>query len=456
MKEALKDKFLLSVLVAGIVIRFLLPLFISDNPTKGDGADNLRYAVNLAEHGVYSGDISDPPQPGFSRMPGTPWLLRIAMIWSSPGEYMMLIPNILCGIGILILVLWMLVVFEWHSGIGRILFGIFCLVPAVDFYASQYYPEVPAVFFTLLSFAFLFSFLKSKKALHFFLAGCATAAAALFRPELLFNSVFLLGAIWFVKTDRRLIFGGMFIGGMVLILSPWMVRNLIQSGSPHVLGENFFIEDRVSGDSLDRGCANGLYKWINTWHFRESHVKQVAWDFRAANLDDLPRYAFANEEEKKYLLELQQQPEYTCAIDDSLAALAARRVNDKTFKIKVLLPVMRMWFLMARDTRSDSLRVIGLPPFLVELTFWVFAIVISLVNLLGLSMWRVFTQLSPILKIMLIAGTARLIFFAFFYHVEHRYMMLWYPEFFLLTVLFLRILLRNKYTNDNFGSTTES
>jgi len=404
---------------------------------KGDGADNLRYALNLKNHNIYSGDINQPPQPGFSRLPGVPLLMCISLLWSNPGSYGMLIPNILAGCGILLIVFAFLASFGMPLMRLRIFAALFAWVPVADYYASQHYPEVPATFLVVLSFAFLYKgFNGEKRKLYFILSGIAAGAAALFRPELLFHIPLAAGMLLLMKSDsaNRIAASLLFIAGSVIALAPWGIRNMYQSGEMSLLGNNFFIETRTTGDGNKTNCANGLYKWLNTWHFREDHVKMIAWDFRAADLDALPEFAFDSRDEKKRLMQWQMLPAYTCGVDDSLAALADFKAEENRLKTHFLLPLMRMFFLLVRDGRHDSLDTGGLPVWIVQSGYWVFAIFASLVNLFALGAIRIFRKLPPMLKIFLIFGGMRLAFFAFFYHVENRYMMLWFPEFFLLAV----------------------
>lgn len=85
-------RFGLLLLLVGLLAFYVRELFvlatIVDVPIRGDVRDYVAYALNLVQHGVYSGTYPPhPPVPDSFRMPGYPWLIALGMtLWPQGAD----------------------------------------------------------------------------------------------------------------------------------------------------------------------------------------------------------------------------------------------------------------------------------------------------------------------------------------------------------------------------------
>jgi Dolichyl-phosphate-mannose-protein mannosyltransferase len=434
-------KWIMLVLVSGLLMRLMLVFALGGDMYKGDGAEYRFYSYNLETYGVYTGEMGNPPRAGYDRMPGEPLLIFLTSRVVGYDSMLMLLPNVLAGWLMLVLVLRLVSMFHLHNRLSRIMVALYAVIPAVDYYAAQLYPEVPAACLVLFSFWHLGKCIQSPNGKDALLAGVFTGLAACFRPESAFNLLIIAGAVFFSSAKgtitNRMKMAIAPIIGFFLLLSPWIVRNFVNENRFIPLGDNFLIEQQDSLAADERGCSRGLYLWINTWHYREKHVKQVAWDFMHADLSQLPESAFRSPSEMAAIEALQKKPYYDCGSDRLLMSIANERKAEVPLRHYMVLPAQRIFFLLFRVERFDSLGAEKLPQSLVTV-LWVgfsaFGNFLSLFALLGVIWVR---SLPPLLRWMLAAAWLRLLFFAVFYHVEVRYMLLFAPEFFLIALFLL-------------------
>ncbi len=404
----------LAVLLAGLILRLLLPGLIGTDPYQGDGESYLRFAVNLEKHGTFSWD---PPKPSAFRMPGVAlqiWLLHKFVDYRS---WWMLLPNILLGWGCLLLLFPFFLGLEIDRAVLLVLAASYALIPITDYYAGQMYPEVPAAFLNLLSWYLFFRFLERRRPWQAAAAGLLLGLSLYFRPEMVLNLVILGLGLLVVRIpwSRRLVSGALIAGVVLLALSPWVVRNFAAKG-------RFIPLIDVSDYRL-----KGIYRWVNSWSASEKDLKTVAWDFLKADLERLPPGAFDSPEEKETVLALQARGVYTAEEDAVLEELASRRNARHPLRGYVVLPLKRVLHTAFRTERSDRLRSGRIPAFVLEPLWFLYASFGNLVFLLALTAPFLLRGVPPIVRLIAAALILRLLYLAYFQHTEYRYMVSVFP-----------------------------
>lgn len=427
-----------SILIIGLVVRLGLPFVLDQNPAKGDGSIYVQHTENLKYHGVYSSQQASDPQSTFDHMPGMPFYLHAIFQVVDRESPWAILPNLLCGWGILLVLGLILKEIGVPEKARWIALGVYACLPILDYYALQFYPEVPAALLTLAGFYALIRLMKEPHLKWAVLVGGLFALAVFFRPELILNFAVAGLALLFAQMPMKkvLLYIGVMAGILIGLLTPWTFRNYQVSGNFVFLAQNHAPGTTVEGNQApgwaeERGCAKGLYLWLNTWHTTEKHVKIAAWDFMEANLDELPVAAFTDDAEKNEIASLQQAEKYTCGMDAQLEQIAFTRIEAKPLRFGLWLPLQRTFHLLFRTERFDSIEA-GKSGWM----WWIYALLSNLIMGLGL-LGAIFLRKRPqVLWLFVVAIGLRLSWFAWFYHVEYRYMLLYFPLFFILAVYF--------------------
>ncbi|MCB9231690.1 MAG: glycosyltransferase family 39 protein [Bacteroidia bacterium] len=453
--KSLPPKWIYGILAFGLLVRLALPLILGGDPYRGDGADYQRYATNLYEEGVYSGQFGPGVEPEAGRMPGVPFLIWIGLQFFSPHSYGMLLPNILLGWGILLILHFFLHDFRLRPKIHLISLAIYAAFPVIDYYASQFYPDLPAASLAFLSSWAFARYLRSGSGKWALVSALALGLGLFFRPELLMIFPLYLVAIWLTKISLRqkLIHSLVSGAAIFLVLAPWMLRNLNTLHVLMPLGNNFIIEDNYQSQGT---CARGLYRWLNTWHYKESHVKVAAWYLMDGTAEPIPDLAFDNPEEKALLQRIQASSAYTCDMDAELDQLAQNRAAAHPWRQNLILPLQRFFYLLFRTERADSFSSPSLPGWLTFLAWLALGVFTGIVHLAGLGLPFIKQIPKGITLLLWLMCLERLLFFALFYHVENRYMLVYFPIFFLLAASQINRLLDNKIDYDHSGSPKNS
>ncbi len=272
------DKKLMALFFLALAVR--LGLFIAIAPWEdkvwqeriafSDAGGYHQIAVNLLEHRVYSvyplsssGTPTAHTDP-IIRTPVYPFFVAGVYAISSYRVYMVLLLQIVMGALSCLLI----------YGIGSMLFNkkvgflAGCLL-AVDFvsllYANMLMTETLFTFLFLISIYFVVQFLKRSSIKYLVWGGLFMGLATLCRPVSLYFPVFLV--LFFILSSffkrtrlvSRIANGLVFILVFLLVLSPWLIRNTVVSGFPHIssmgrmllMDNAVFLEQARSGRSFE-------------------------------------------------------------------------------------------------------------------------------------------------------------------------------------------------------------
>jgi 4-amino-4-deoxy-L-arabinose transferase-like glycosyltransferase len=139
--------------------------------------------------------------------------------------------------------------------------------------------------------------------------------------------------------------GALLAAGVVVILLPWTVRNLI------TLHRFEPLAPRYANDS-DELVMTGFNRWVKTWMADYVSVQEIYWNVPGAAIEvtRLPRRAFDSaqqrEETTALFVDYNNDHEMTPELDARFAALAATRIRSARFQYYVWLPAVRivdMW-----------------------------------------------------------------------------------------------------------------
>jgi 4-amino-4-deoxy-L-arabinose transferase-like glycosyltransferase len=245
----------------------------------GDGAEYLRYALNLLNHGVFSESASAPYYPGVVRSPGYPAFLAV-FYWVGGGH------DISVQVAQVALVAGMALLVGW---VGRVVAGatvgtvaaLLCAtyLPFVEF-TTHFMTEDAASFCLTVFVALLLLARRAEQSWLYASSGLALAVLTYVRPEFLLLAVpvalILLArpsSPW--RSMKRWRACLAFSCAFVLALVPWTVRNA------SVTGGRLLPMAATSGSDLlasaDQYSGFVSYKFtIADWHRYEAQARSIA------------------------------------------------------------------------------------------------------------------------------------------------------------------------------------
>ena len=237
--------FLAAFLISMIFLALLL-IFNADEITAGKG-DYIQTAKNLVDFGVFSSLSGDPPAPDNWRTPVYILFLSFFLWLKIPLFAISVIQDIIfAASAVMVYSLGKRIFTERTAKISALIFAV---EPFGAFVSNMHQSEaiflpffIPAVFFILF-------YIKDYRPKYLYWFAVLTGISILIRPILfyiLFFEFFLVFIIAFFEKQKRIvillkemIFAFLLV---ILIISPWFIRNKIHFGS--------FNNSSVSGSAL--------------------------------------------------------------------------------------------------------------------------------------------------------------------------------------------------------------
>lgn len=275
-----RNKWLIIIIALGIILRFAYlflmhpPLSWSDSPLY-DGA-----AWNFVQGHGYSLPIETPftgREPGYA-------LFFLAPIYFIFGHSIIAaqIFQIFINIGTVLLI-YLLGKKFLEERIGLLTAFFYAIHPPTIAYTNEILTEIPFTFLFLLSTLFLFIGLKNQNKKTIFAGGLFIGMSTLTRFITIFFPLLAIPVFYLLLKSWRktFIYSGLTIVAMLIIVSPWLIRNYIQFDA--------FIFGRTGGGWI---YWSGSYvPWDGEWKFDKlSFPEHIQKELEGAKLDKSSNY----------------------------------------------------------------------------------------------------------------------------------------------------------------------
>jgi 4-amino-4-deoxy-L-arabinose transferase-like glycosyltransferase len=363
-------RFFLLVGLAGLGLRLFFVLYF-----PGVVDDSRLYAdiaKNWLQHGIYGVTDSGQIVPTLSRLPGYPaFLAAIFAIFGIDNFRAVLLVQVLFDLGTCFLIAD-LARRLLSARAAKAAFLLAAICPFLANYAAAALTETLEIFFTALALDLAVCGLRfdagssatagvaqKPRRVVWLGGGLAVGAAILLRPD---GGILLaaVGGYLFILACRALRSkseetlgtlrpilraGALLAAGVVVMLLPWTVRNLI------TLHRFEPLAPRYANDS-DELVMTGFNRWVKTWMADYVSVQEIYWNVPGAAIEvtRLPRRAFDSaqqrEETTALFADYNNDHEMTPELDARFAALAATRIRRAPLRYYVWLPAVRivdMW-----------------------------------------------------------------------------------------------------------------
>jgi Dolichyl-phosphate-mannose-protein mannosyltransferase len=186
------------------------------DPLYFDGADYHRLAAGLAEHGTYGPPVADRP-PG--------WPVLLAVVYRLVGVHPtagLVVNVVLAGVaaGLTVLLAGRLGLPPLGAGVAGLAAGScpWSLVLGATLYTETLYTLIVVV----LALSVLAARDRRAQLAWWAGIGVTTGVGILVRPQLV---IWVPFALWFALAGRRPTSALVFLGAIVLVLTPWTIRN---------------------------------------------------------------------------------------------------------------------------------------------------------------------------------------------------------------------------------------
>ena len=358
---------LAAALLCGVLLRWF---FISHfNPFAGDAKFYEELARNWLTHGVYGRNLHGQLLPSDERVPGYPALL--AAIYKTLGQSRVAVASVQVVIDLMTCVLTALIAARLAPVAKRtftatIALWLAALCPFTASYTGVVLTETLATFFTALAVLIFICALThpdmniSRSAISnnlvlkyvgwFFLGGIIVGLATLVRAEtpllLLALGLALCVRWWRPQNWWKLALAILWVGaGLILPLSPWAARNVLQVGQLQFLAPP---HSETPGDHV----LPGFYDWTQTWLIRFHDAYSVSWKIgekSPIDINSIPNYAFDSPDERAQVSELineyNKRALITPALNFQFAQLAEERAARHPVRTYIAIPIERAWWM---------------------------------------------------------------------------------------------------------------
>ncbi len=338
--------------IIGLAIRlWLVPQWV--DAMKSDESRQFdQYAVNLAEHGVFSDDATANPLPNARRTPHYPLFLASVYKWAGCENWraVQIVQSVLDLITCWLVYRTARELFRDRL-VGYWSYGTALIATPLVVFTGHILPETLAALWTTLAVFCALKACRDNRNAWFVGLGISCAAAALTKPMLIALPVFLLPAFFVTPEGRRFFTAkraALAVLCGALLFLPWVTRNIVSVHQFNILAT---CRANVQDDE-----ARGYHRWLSTWTDSQAHnrllIAAVVGQGGAFKPDQLPPvekfpdYAFDSDKErdtvKGLLRQVYVQMKLTPETDAEFGKLAHEKIRHHPVRYYVLLPVFRM------------------------------------------------------------------------------------------------------------------
>jgi 4-amino-4-deoxy-L-arabinose transferase-like glycosyltransferase len=357
---------LAAALLCGILLRWF---FISHfNPFAGDAKFYEELAHNWLYHDVYGRILHGQLLPSDERMPGYPAFL--AAIYKTLGQSRAAITSVQVAVDMTTCLLTALIA-AWLAPISKrtpvatIALWLAALCPFTASYTGVVLTETLATFFTALAVLIFVRVLThpdiniARSAISnnlllkyvgwFFFGGIVVGLGTLVRPEtpliLIALGLALCARWWRPANGWKLTLAILWVAaGLVLPLSPWAARNVLDVGHLQFLAP-------PHAESPGDRVLPGFYEWTQTWLVKFHDAYSVSWkvgEKSPIDINSIPEYAFDSDAERtqvgKLIDEYNKRSLITPTLNFQFAQLANERAARHPVRTYILIPTERAWW----------------------------------------------------------------------------------------------------------------
>ncbi len=222
--QSVSGRFIAAIFLLSLAVRLAYVAFVPAEPLKADAIHYDTIAWNLSQGNGYSNQAGEPTA---FRPPAYP--LFLAGIYSVAGRHLDWVRWIQAFLGATICVLVCLTARRLYDEGCAKLAGVLCaLYPPLILPTSAILTEIMFMFWLALA---VYGLISKKTIWWRAASGSLLGMALMTRPILVFFLPFLI--VWFILgRERRVLFStAAFMGGMMVVTLPWVIRNYSQFGA---------------------------------------------------------------------------------------------------------------------------------------------------------------------------------------------------------------------------------
>lgn len=263
MSRAIKKPLVWIIILIAIIARLGYVLIIPQYPVAGSGSDASEY--NYLSQKILNGQFMPVNKLStgdieIARPPGYPLFLTLAYLtFGNNLTSARIFQAILAGFTTLFVFLLGRDIFN-SDKIGYVSAFCYAVYPALLIYTGLLYTEAVFTSILVINMYILHLAIKQKKAGFFILTGAFLGITSLVSSRSMFFPVMMLFGFLFIFKRKARAFQGVFyiVIAMVLVISPWTIRNYYVSEGKFIFLENF----NQSGTSLWWALnPDGLVDW---------------------------------------------------------------------------------------------------------------------------------------------------------------------------------------------------
>lgn len=319
MRGAGKLRVLAAIVVVAAAIAFHIAIatnLVDQQP--GDTKLYVQMARNVLEQGIFSGEFEPPYTATLIRTPGYPlFLAAIYEFFGIANEgAVRLVQAFICTFTCLLVAL---IAWQWVDERSRkakaawsaFILAAFC--PFIVIFSPTILTENVTMFLLAATILAATCAIKARRkrlsGIWWFIAGLLGGLNVMFRPDsglfafgiglTLVFSVFFGRGTFRTRLIDRFWKGVVFSFAFAIPLIPWTIRNEQLFGVFQPLAPS---HAEMPGEFVPRGYL----LWLRTWVDDSKYIDPLIWalEERPLNIEDVPAYAFASDEEKQKVAQL--------------------------------------------------------------------------------------------------------------------------------------------------------
>jgi 4-amino-4-deoxy-L-arabinose transferase-like glycosyltransferase len=215
------------IFAIAFLVRLIFVHFFATPPVN-DLLWNDAVGWNLAQGNGYT--ASEPRVPGIYRTPGYPAFLAVIYLFFGHSYHAAYVAQALLDAGSAIL-LGAIAIHYLPASVAALASFLYAIYPYPAIFCGVLHQDILLIFSTLVVLLFLARAIKTDENHFWFLVGLAAGVSALVKANMiLFILVPVISIFFYFRTERVKRLTLLFVS-MILVLTPWIIRNYVIFGS---------------------------------------------------------------------------------------------------------------------------------------------------------------------------------------------------------------------------------